>query len=84
MVSRPKNQVNANIGEFCSIIFVCLFVCFFILWRPKLLGYILNSGICDFNKKAKFWFTWRTTNVLSTCKRKKKTNKQKIGRQVEF
>ena len=37
-----ENQVNANVGEVCSVIFSLSF-----LWRLKLLGYILNSRICD-------------------------------------
>jgi len=40
-----ENQVNAEIavGEVCSVIGVF----FFFLWRLKLLGYVLNSRICD-------------------------------------
>ena len=48
LAEARKSSFNANIGEFCSVTFVCLFVCFiylFILWR--LLLYIWNSGICD-------------------------------------
>ena len=43
LAKAMKSSFNANIGEFCSVTFVCLFV----LWRLKLLGYISNSGICD-------------------------------------
>ena len=46
LAKARKPSFNANIGEFCSVTFVCLFV---FLWRLKLLGYtcISNSGICD-------------------------------------
>ena len=40
-----KSSFKADIGEFCSVIFVCLF---FFLWLLKLLGYFSNSGICDY------------------------------------
>ena len=40
-----KSSLNANIGEFCSAIFVCMFA---FSWRRKLLGYISNSGKCDY------------------------------------
>ena len=49
LAKARKSSFNANIGEFCSVTFVCLFVCLFVfLWRLKLLGYISNSGICDY------------------------------------
>ena len=47
LAKARKSSFNANIGEFCSVTFVCLFVCLFFLWRLRLLGFISNSGICD-------------------------------------
>ena len=29
LAEARKSSFNANIGEFCSVTFVCLFVCFF-------------------------------------------------------
>ena len=47
MLAKARKSIfNANTGEFCSVTFVCLFVCLF-LWRLKLRGYISDSGICD-------------------------------------
>ena len=47
MLAKARKSIfNANTGEFCSVTFVCLFVCLF-LWRLKLRGYISNSSICD-------------------------------------
>ena len=45
LAEARKSSFNAKIGEFCSVTFVCLFVCF--LWRLKLLAYISNSSMCD-------------------------------------
>ena len=40
LAKARKSSFNANIGEFCSVTFVCLFVClFFFLWRLRLLGF---------------------------------------------
>ena len=40
LVKSRKSSFNSNIGEFCSLFFVCLFL--FFLWRIKLLRYISN------------------------------------------
>ena len=48
--------------------FVLLFLLF--LWRLKLLGCIFSSGMQLSVKKANFWCTRRTRNVLSICKKK--------------
>ena len=31
LVEARKSSFNANIGEFCSVTFVCLFVCLFFM-----------------------------------------------------
>ena len=45
LAKARKSSFNGNIGEFGSVIFVCMFA---FSWRLKLLGYILNSGKCDY------------------------------------
>ena len=45
LAKARKSSFNANIGEFCSVIFVCMFA---FSWRLKLLGNISNSGKCDY------------------------------------
>ena len=45
LAKARKSSFNANIGEFCCVIFVCMFA---FSWRLKLLGYISNSGKCDY------------------------------------
>ena len=59
-----KIKLNAYVGEFCFVIFVFFYA--------ALNGYLDTFWIQAYAikcvKKANFWCTWRSRNVLSTCK----------------
>ena len=58
------------------LLFVCLFVCFYGALN-YLDIFLVQAYAIKCVKKANFWCTRRTRNVLSTCKKK-------FGRRVDF
>ena len=63
MLAKARKSIfNANTGEFCSVTFVCLFVCFY-----GALNYVGIFRIQAYAIKCvNFWCTRRTRNVPST------------------
>ena len=65
LAKARKSSFNANISEFCSVIFVCLFVFYGSLNYLDIFR-IQAYAIIKCVKRAKFWCARRTRNVLST------------------
>ena len=62
-----ENQVNANVGEVCSVI--CLFY-----GALNYLGiFWIQAYATKCAEKANFWCTWRARKVLSTYKKSRST-----------
>ena len=66
LAKARKSSFNANIGEFCSITFVCLFVFFYGALNYLDIFRIQANAIIKCVKRETFWCTRRTRNVLST------------------
>ena len=66
LAKARKSSFNANIGEFCSVTFVCLFVWFFYSALNYLDIFRIQAFAFERVNWANFWCTRRTRNVPST------------------